>query len=104
MQIETLEALAAEHCFDAVAFAAFQDYENHDDINDAVEDFQDRFAGTADSLRAWAEEYIEETGMLAEIPEYLRMYFDYEAWSRDAECNGDIWTIDIPAGIAVFWR
>ncbi|WP_291441503.1 antirestriction protein ArdA [Desulfovibrio sp.] len=96
-------AVAALNCLDAVAFAAYVDYEGMD-AEEAVEEFQDHYAGTHDSLAAWAEEYADDTGMLAEVPESLRNYFDFASWSRDAELNGDIWTIDTECGIAIFWR
>lgn len=36
-----------------------------------------------------AYEVVEERGYLDEIPEYLRNYFDYEAFGRDLEINGN---------------
>lgn len=38
----------------------------------------------------YAYELLEETGMLNEIPESLRFYFDIEAFARDLLLNGDI--------------
>ena len=99
------EATAAEYCLDNSAFAAFLDYESFEDAEEAAEAFQDCYAGTFDSLEAWAEEYMDDTGMLAELPENLRYYFDFAAFARDCDCNGDIWTADLDGGlVAVFWR
>lgn len=44
-------------------------------------------AGTYDSPEDWAEEFLNDTGALNQIPEDLRMYFDYEAYARDAGVN-----------------
>lgn len=37
-----------------------------------------------------AEELLEETGQLSEIPENLRYYFDYEKYARDIRLGGDM--------------
>lgn len=98
--------MATLNHIDPVAFAAYLDYEGDDDcLEDAAESFQDHYAGTYLNLATWTEEYADETGMLADVPESLRNYFDFDAWSRDAELNGDVWTVDLPNGsLAVFWR
>lgn len=102
-EIIDIEAVAAENCLDAVAFAAYLEYEGLD-LDEAIEEFQDKYAGTHGSLAAWAEEFADDTGMLAEVLENLRMYFDFEAWGRDQELSGHIWTIDTECGIAIFWH
>lgn len=40
------------------------------------------------------EEYVDSIGILEEIPEYLRYYFDYEKYERDLKLGGDITIID----------
>lgn len=35
-----------------------------------------------------AQTWIDETGMLANVPDTLRRYFDYEAFGRDLEIEG----------------
>lgn len=50
------------------------------------------FEGTA---REYAEDYIDSTGMLDSMPETLRYYFDYDAFTRDLEINGDISSVEI---------
>ncbi len=103
MQTADIQAIAAENYLDADAFAAFLEYEDCD-LDEAPDLFNDQYAGTFDSLAAWAENLADETGMLESVPESLRNYFDFEAWARDAELNGDVWTADVPSGIAVFWN
>lgn len=40
------------------------------------------------------EEYVDGLGILEQIPENLRYYFDYEKYKRDLELSGDITIID----------
>ena len=69
----------------------------------AVRAFLDLFDGTWDEDKfnecyhgeysSWinmAEEWLEETGELNDIPEHLRYYFDYEAYARDMRLGGDM--------------
>jgi len=43
----------------------------------------------------YAESYIEDTGLLNEMPENLRYYFDTEAFARDMVLGGDITEVEI---------
>ena len=45
--------------------------------------FEDSYAGEWDSDLALTEDFIESTGMLDNIPDNLRDYFDMEAFARD---------------------
>lgn len=45
------------------------------------------FEGTA---LEYVEQFIEDTGMLDDMPENLRYYFDTEAFARDMKVNGEI--------------
>lgn len=56
------------------------------DIDEAREAFDGRFNREED----WADDYIESTGMLNDMPENLRIYFDSERFARDCELGGDI--------------
>ena len=40
------------------------------------------------SMRDVAESYLDGTGEIDEIPEFLRDYFDYEKYGREMELNG----------------
>lgn len=53
-------------------------------------DFEERFRGEYDSWEAMAEELLEETGDLEQIPESLRYYFDYEKYANDLRLGGDM--------------
>jgi antirestriction protein len=43
----------------------------------------------------YAESYVGDTGLLNEIPEHLRYYFDIEAFARDMVLGGDITQVEI---------
>ena len=45
--------------------------------------FRDAWLGTADSEEAFAIEFVNDSGMLAGIPDEIARYFDYEAYARD---------------------
>ena len=59
-----------------------------------VDDFQDRYCGEYKSLEDYAYEYCEDTGMLDDVPDNIKMYFDYAAFGRDMDLGGDITFID----------
>ena len=71
-------------------------------IEDIVERYEETQLGVWDSLVEWAEDYLDDTGDLAGLPENLKHYFDYEAFARDAELGGDIWTIELNGSVHVF--
>jgi antirestriction protein len=54
-----------------------------DCAGDVFEAANDSCHGTADSDLDFAYEYIDSTGMLADVPESIQSYFDYEKFSRD---------------------
>lgn len=45
--------------------------------------FEDAYSGEWESDTALAEDFIESTGMLADVPDSLQRYFDTEAFTRD---------------------
>lgn len=53
-------------------------------------DFKERYRGEFSSWESMAEDLLEETGQLNEIPESLRYYFDYEKYARDIRLSGDL--------------
>lgn len=63
---------------------------NEDDPSSWEEAFREAYAGEWDSKADWAEEYMDSTGGLADMPENLRNYFDFDAFARDCEMGGDM--------------
>jgi antirestriction protein len=46
------------------------------------------------SVLDYAYEIVDECGMLDDMPDNLRHYFDYESFARDLEISGDVATFD----------
>jgi antirestriction protein len=63
--------------------------DNVDDSGD-IDQAREAYAGTFDSEADWAYQYLDDTGALNEVPEYLRNYIDVEAYGRDARLGGDM--------------
>lgn len=61
-----------------------------DDASEAVEEARENYCGSFDNWTAWAENWLDDCGMLSELPEWAKNYFDFEAYGRDARLNGDI--------------
>lgn len=86
----TLNELAEklEHV-DVDWFTAYLDVTG-DDLEEAVDNYEERsefFAGM--TLREVAEEFVDET---AELSDFARRYFDYEAFARDLGYDGYVET------------
>jgi len=59
------------------------------DLDEALDKKDDcYFYPDCDSMTEVAEQYAEETGLLDNIPENLRYYFDFEAFGRDMSFEG----------------
>lgn len=96
-EIAEIAALLAEH---GEVFGKLLDYAG--DVEPAKRYMEDGYHGEWDSLQAYAENYLEETGRLDAIPENLRYYFDFEKYARDLEMGGDVFTIDVGGMVHVF--
>lgn len=66
------------------AFLAWASYTGECDFDD----FRDAYLGQAESEEAYAMEMIEDSGLLNEVPEQLRNYFDFESYARDLFSDG----------------
>lgn len=66
------------------------------DHDEAIKKLEEDYQGEYRNLEDWAEQYLEETGLFYKLPDNspLRMYFDYEAFARDARLSGDILELD----------
>lgn len=67
----------------------------------AVEAFWEAYSGTYRTVGDWAAELNEGC---FDIPKALENYIDWDAMGRDAEFNGDIFTINRGGSVAVFWN
>ena len=87
---EALEGIEAD---DVAAFRAVcsdQGARTAEDIERIAAEFEDRFQGYFDSAEEYAENYLDMAGMLQDLPEWARGYFDTAAYARDLELGGDI--------------
>lgn len=58
-------------------------------LEDALDKKDDCYLySSCDNMTDVAYQYIEETGILDQIPEHLQSYFDYEAYGRDLSFEG----------------
>ena len=60
------------------------------DLEEAYETMDGRYLGAYGSLEDYMQELTEET---TNIPRALRHYINYRAMGRDAEINGDLFTV-----------
>lgn len=89
------ESFVSPECWDLI-----EAYSQHDEaaVNAYIycfgewneNDFQDRYRGEFRSWEDMAEELLEETGELDQIPENLRYYFDYEKYANDLRLGGNL--------------
>ena len=89
-EIEVIEAVLENHTSDfdeALEIVADGDYMIYDDCWNMAE---------------VAERYLDETGMLNELPDFAVDYFDFEAYGRDMEFNGRFYQINDNTYLEIF--
>ena len=77
---------------------------------DVLDKFEDHYEGHAESVKAYAEQLLEDMGfgsdfdLAGQLPDSLRPYvrFDVDGFARDLELSGDIMTSEGDGGIYVF--
>jgi antirestriction protein len=100
--IETVAEIAAlltEH--EAAAVAA---YNHYFDLEDARAALTEHYNGAWPSLADWAEDYLNDTGELENVPKSLRSYIDFERWAKDLEMGGDIFSVELDRKFHIFWN
>lgn len=72
---------------DPEAFIDYLDYQGKATLSEVTESnidaFQDAYHGWYRNKEDFAEELVEETGLLSHADDLLARYFDYEAFARD---------------------
>jgi len=71
--------------------------------SESIEKFTDRYAGSADNLEYWCEEFLESTGELEQVPASLRFYINFKSYAIDLEIN-DVFCLHQEGLVHVFWR
>jgi antirestriction protein len=95
---EDILAAVADSSVPDAAILLYADNAWREVDEDVIADAEDNYLGSAWSVREWAEEWANDTGILDGIPEDLRYYFDYDAWARDGFLSGDIFMVEEPDG------
>lgn len=77
-------------------FATWYDAGGALTVAELIDAHQDRYRGHWETFRDYAEQYAEDTGDLAAMPEHLARYIDWDAYARDLaydyyEEDGHIW-------------
>ena len=85
-RVSALACFIAEH---GQTGAALLEYFTGD-LDEAREAMESRYLGEHASLADYVQDLTEET---TAIPHVLRYYIDYRAMARDAEMNGDLFTV-----------
>lgn len=65
------------------------------DRSEALEQYEDCYIYVANNMTEVAEQIVDEQGLLSSMPEDLRYYFDYEAYGRDLDCNGNFVEVEL---------
>ena len=92
------QGLEGEELIKAIYLAEDQ----HCDMNEILDKLEDvvLFEGTAEE---YTDSYIEDTGLLDQIPESLQFYFDTEAFARDMLINGEITELRVDNTDYIVW-
>ena len=96
---DDFEELDEDDCNKATYLAEYSGYSDMNDILSNMDDVM-LFEGTAEE---YAEQYIEDTGMLNDMPKNLRYYFDTEAFARDMVLGGDVSVVEVNGTNYVAW-
>lgn len=91
-RVARMAAFIAEH---GALGAGLLEQCNHD-IDQAKTALQDCYHGQFASLADFMEDLAAESGVT--IPEALRYYIDWKAMARDAEMNGEFFTVETAHG------
>ena len=68
--------------------------QNEDNLEYELKNCEEAFLGNYDSVEEYAIQYIEDCGMLNDMPHTLKQYFDYKAFAHDMVLSGDVWISD----------
>jgi antirestriction protein len=103
----TVSRLASGMAEHGLAFAHWAAHVGSDD-QDALERFEDSYRGHFESARDYAEQLLDDIGILDEleraVPESFAAYVavDIDGFARDMELSGDITTSEGDGGVYVF--
>lgn len=82
------------------AFEVAYDYQSN--LEDTVSMCTEAYCGCWRSVKEYVENYIEDTGMLKDVPDFAARYFDFDSYAHDLECGGDIIALEGREGVHIF--
>ena len=92
-----------EHWPALCAWVESGDYISEGTVDEVtLADFEERYCGEWESFEDYAEQLADDIGLLADVPEEIARYFDWQAWSRDLAF--DYATHDNPEGGVFVFR
>jgi antirestriction protein len=101
--------LIEEETDDIDLFMEFVELEGYDDLilagnaDQVLNRFGDKYLGSWKTLEEWAYDFMEDTYFSHEkVPDVIKNYFDYQAYARDCELEGSIYTIRHNGQVHVF--
>jgi antirestriction protein len=76
-----------------IVFSYCKNYHiTHEEVTTTtLEEVEEAYQGEFDNMTRFAEQLVDDCGMLSEMPDNLQMYFDYEKFGRDLVWSGDYW-------------
>ena len=102
---EALELAAILDRIDAPADVLGAYLDNGNDFDDDTPDrLEESYRGTFDSLEDYVSEFLDDAGMLAELPEWARSHASalVDSMAHDMRLGGEVWTASVDGGTAVF--
>lgn len=66
-------------------------YWDHVDSSGTLKQAEEAYQGEFDTEENFAEELAEDLGYFTDVPDHLRMYFDFKAFARDLFMSDYIW-------------
>ena len=90
-EVWEIHSLLEEHADNEDALLAYVDTFGGS-LADAVGGLDDCYEGEWDSEEAFADNLLEDTGMLSSVPEWAQPYFDVSAFARDLFMTDYVYT------------
>ena len=80
------------------AFNAWVEYQGET----YASEFDDCYLGEWESVEEYADDLLDNMGLLDQVPPELRPYISVSDFASDLELSGDIWVIESDYGVFIF--
>jgi len=65
-------------------------YRRYIDETGDIDQARNSYLGLYSSKEEWAEEWLENSGVLGKVPEILKYHIDFSSFAHDAQMGGDV--------------